>query len=182
MYISKPSAGGGQAVCLGQWVQVQWETLNQNTRCVTSRKDSQHHLDAHARECIHIPHRDIHNTVSPHTRKHLLMEWRNRASECGVYVALRQQSPGDCIWSFRSVTMSRNGVWSPTGTSPKLTHSLRPHAWHQPPPLTSPRQQSWLLSTESLELGGPPPPFYLMADTGSCLNGILIFILLYKYI
>lgn len=84
MYISKPSAGGGQAVCLGQWVQVQWETLNQNTRCVTSRKDSQHHLDAHARECIHAPHRDIHNTVSPHTRKHLLMEWRNRASECGV--------------------------------------------------------------------------------------------------
>lgn len=63
MYISKPSAGGGQAVCLGQWVQVQWETLSQNTRCVTSRKDSQHHLDAHVRECIHAPHRDIHNTA-----------------------------------------------------------------------------------------------------------------------
>lgn len=180
MYISKPSAGGGQAVCLGQWVQVQWETLNQNTRCVTSRKDSQHHLDAHARECIHAPHRDIHNTARTPGSIYLWSEGTEPLSV--VFVALRQQSPGDCIWSFRSVTMSRNGVWSPTGTSPKITHNLRPHAWHQPPPLTSPRQQSWLLSTESLELGGPPPPFHPMADTGSCLNGILIFILLYKYI
>lgn len=48
------------------------------------------------------------------------------------------------------------------------------------PPLTSPGQQSWLLSTESLELGGPPP-FHLTADTGSCLNGHPdIYIAIYK--